>query len=468
VRVRAGGGVLVMSPRVVVVGAGMAGLAAATTIRREAPGIDVLVLERRHRVGGLVASELTADGFVLEHGADCLVTTKPWGIEAVRAAGLADTVVTGGRAPRRTFVSTSTGLAAMPALFAGLQARTAVEVAFTPLLSLGGKVRLALEPLVRPSHEAADESVSAFVRRRFGAEAAAALLDPLLGGIYGGGTERLSVETCIPRLRAFEREHGSVTMGMRRAMRDRRQRRDAPLPPTITLRDGMASLPVALASGLASRVKLGVDVGAVSRTRRGFRIDTPCGTIESDGVVVATPAWRAPELVERLSPDLAAALGAVPYTRLDCVSFAWPRARVPHRLDGTGWVRGRGDRRPTLACTWSSEKWSGRAPAGFALVRSVLAVPDASEHELVEAAARDLRDLVGVEAPASLVRVRRLPRATPIYEVGHRERVASMTDAADAVGAVALAGNGLDGVGVPDCVAGGTTAARRILAALAA
>jgi oxygen-dependent protoporphyrinogen oxidase len=228
----------------------------------------------------------------------------------------------------------------------------------------------------------------------------------------------------------------------------------------------MASLPEALARGLGTHIVRGVAVKQIAHLpMRRFRVDTPRGAIACDGVVVATPAWQAPELIEPLSPELAAGLADVTHTALDCVTLAWPRPEVPHALDGTGWVAG-DDRRPTLACTWSSVKWPGRAPAGFVLMRSVLALRDADERELIAAACDDLRDLVGVATAPRMVRVRRLARATPVCEVGHGDRMARLAAAAADRGPLALAGNAHAGLGVPDCIASGAAAARAVLAAV--
>jgi len=349
-----------------------------------------------------------------------------------------------------------------------LRAGTVLEMLRTPLLSLAGKARAGLEPLLPRTRSAGDESVRAFIGRRFGPELAQALIEPLIGGIYGGDTSRLSAEACVPRLRAFEREHGSVTRGLRRAVRDARRRTrsgEQVLPPIVSLQGGMASLPDRLARGLGERVVRGVAATCISRLpARRFRVDTSRGQVACEGVVLATPAWQAPALVEAFAPDLAAGLAGIAHTALDIVTFAWPRHEVPHALDGTGWVRAPDDRRPTLACTWSSRKWPGRAPDGFVLLRSVLVHSGASEPKLVVAARADLRDLLGVEAAPRLVRVRRRERATPIYETGHHDRMARLT-AAD-LGAFAIAGNALGGVGVPDCFASGEAAARAVLAAV--
>jgi oxygen-dependent protoporphyrinogen oxidase len=454
--------------RIVVVGAGIAGLAAAAALRRDAPAVEVLVLEARHRVGGLVETERTAEGFVLEHGADCLVTAKPRGAAAVHAVGLGDAIVSG-TGPRRTYLATRDGLVAMPDIFGGVAPGTVLSILRTPLLTLGGKARIGLEPFFSRGPDTGDESVRAFVTRRFGREVARALVEPLIAGIHGGDASRLSADACLPRLRELEREHGSVTLGVRHAIRMRRRRGRAGetvLPPIVSLREGMGSLPQALGRTLGEQVKLGVAAERITQlSARRFRVDTPRGAIACDGLIVATPAWQAPALLEAVSQDLAAGLAAVPHTALDCVTLAWPRADVPHPLDGSGWVRTGDGRRRTIACTWSSRKWPGRAPPGLVLMRSVLSLPDADEHDLVASACGELRDLVGVATSPLLVRVRRLRRATPIYEVGHQGRMAWLAALTTARGAIALAGNAHGGIGVADCVASGEAAARAVLAA---
>lgn len=453
--------------RVVVVGAGIAGLAAAYTLRGEAPDVDVVVLDRAGRVGGLVETERTPDGFVIEHGADCLITTKPWGIDAVRALGLVDAIVSGPE-PRRSFLAAGGRLVPVPGIFAGPTPAAVASLVGTRLLSLPGRLRLALEPFVPRGDGAGDESVAAFLDRRFGRELRTTILEPLLGGIYGGDAERLSADACIPRLRDFEREHGSLTLGMWRALRARRrQPAGARLPVMVSLRDGMASLPAAFAQRLGDRVRLGVAVERVERSAGGgFRLATSAGALDCDGMVLALPAWAAPSLVEPLDGDLASGLAAVRHQALDCVTMAWAERDVPRALDGTGFVTARDDPRPTRACTWASRKWPGRAPVGHALVRSVLHRPQATDAEVLAAARADLRDLMGVNAEPRLVRVRRLPRATPVYEVGAPARLAAMQARARALGAVALAGNAHAGIGIPDCIRSGETAARIVAGAL--
>lgn len=453
--------------RVAVVGAGVAGLAAACALVGEAPDLDVVVLERAERVGGLVETEHTPDGFLVEHGADALVTTKPWGIDAVHALGLGPDIVTGPE-PRRSFLVADGALVPIPGVFAGPTLAAIPSLLATPLLSLRAKARAAVEPLVPRVPHGDDESVATFLDRRFGRELRTRILEPLLGGIYGGRAERLSADVCLPRLREFEREHGSVMLGMRRALHARRRRpAGARLPVMVSLRRGMGSLPEAFGHRLGERIRLAAGARRIERLAGGrFRLTTAGGLLDCDGVVLAVPAWQAARLLEPLDPDLAAALGAVEHQALDCVTMAWEAHDVPRPLDGTGFVTLPDDPRPTRACTWASHKWPGRAPTQRVLVRSVLHRAEAGDAELLAEARRDLQELMGITAPPLLVRMRRLPRATPIYDVGAPARIAVMQGRAHALGALALAGNAYGGIGIPDCIRSGEAAAEAVARAV--
>lgn len=454
-----------LPPRVVVVGAGVAGLAAARYLGARAPAVEVLVLEATRRVGGLVETTVTPEGFVVEEGADSLVTTKPRGIAAVEAAGLDSAIVE--TVARRSYIARNDGLVAIPPVLGGLAPAGLREFLESPLLSRRGKLRAALELLTPARRGRKDESVAAFAVRRFGSEVAEALLDPLIAGIYGAATARLSAEACVPQLREFERRDGSVVLGVQRAIRARRRRARAGavvLPPVVSLRGGMGSLPDAMARDVA--VTLGIAVERVVPLPGRFRLETTGGALTCDGVVLATPAWNLPPLLAGCAADLAGALADIGHKAIDCVTLAWRRCDIPHSLDGTGWVRATNTPRPTVACTWASQKWPDRAPAGYVLMRSMLTLPGSNTADLVAAAREDLRDLVGVRAEPALVRVRRRARATPIYEVAHRARVAQMAELARSLGPLAIAGNAYRGIGIPDCVASGEEAADSVVSAL--
>lgn len=452
-----------MSRRFVVIGAGVTGLSAARALRQRAPDAEIVVLERDTRIGGLVETEYTADGFLLEHGPDSLLAGKPAGMRAIAEAGLsAEVQVPPTDGARNSYVARDGTLVPLPAgLISGSASITTMMRA--QLFSRPGRARMALEPLVRRRREDGDESIADFFARRFGREMVERLIDPVFRGVYGTPTDRLSLLMVMPHLARLEREHGSLGAAVvRRASLSGSPTTTA--PSTVTLRTGMARLTAALAEPLRTSIRHGVTATQLRRTATGFSISLgEHGALEADGVVIATPAPTAGRLLEELDPELGSLLGAIRLGSLDTVSFGFRRDDVPHPLDGTGFVVGVDQRRTLTACTWSSTKWSGRAPTGTALLRCFLAAPHASDQELIDVAADDLRALMGIDARPILIRVRRRAQALPRYEVGHGERAASILERTRDLPGVALAGNAYTGMGLPDCIESGLAAADCLL-----
>lgn len=441
-------------PEVVVVGAGVAGLAAAWALGRA--GRSVLVLERSGRVGGLVETEITPDGLVFEHGADGVLSSKPGGMPVLQALDLAGSLAPKGRAPKRAFVWTEAGLLPMPGGLFSFERRALATMMSSPLLSARAKLRLALEPLV-PRQALPDEPVASFFARRLGPEAEARLCAPMVRGIYGAESSEVGVRAVFPTLASYEDRFGSV--GVALAIAPRSPRGAGLVSPS----GGMKAIPERLAERCRARIVLGRGVASLERRpgRIAARLDDG-STLEAGALVVATDVGTAARLAAPLSAPLAELLGDVRATDVEVVTFAFPRAAVSHRLDGTGFVVARAGVE-TLATTFASEKWSGRAPDGVAIFRSVLrGARDATEAELARMALAELRSAVGVEGAPIVTRVRRRPRALPVHGVGHGARTARALALAGEVGRFAIAGNYLSGVGVPDAIQSGIEAAAAV------
>jgi oxygen-dependent protoporphyrinogen oxidase len=326
------------------------------------------------------------------------------------------------------------------------------------LLSPEGRARFAAEPdtPVTPGHE--DESVASFVSRRFGREAYEALVEPLMTGIYGGDGDQLSLQSTFPQLRVVELEHGSLLRGLPApAAGDR--------PPFLSLRQGMGALVAALRDGF-ERTRVLTGRGA-SRVARGFELELADGeTMTADGLVLATPAFVTAELLAELDPDLAAAHAEIPYASSAVVTLAFSRADVVP-LDGYGYVVPRSEGSDVLACTWSSQKWEGRAPDEAVLLRVYAGrfggrdLTKAPDDELV-ALARGEVAFLDVAAEPVLTRVHRWPQGMPQYVLGHPERLERIEKAVAAHPGLALAGAAYRGVGIPDCIASGEAAAESV------
>ncbi len=444
----------------VVIGGGVAGLAAAFTARRANPGVRVTLLEASTRVGGLVETEHTSDGLVLEQGPDGWVREKSSVAELIEALGFQSEIITREASAARSYIATHERLVPMPPGLFSFGPGAAAALMASPLLSAKGKLRLACEPSVAARRDESDESVASFIERRFGRELLDRVIEPVLGGIYGASADRLSANVVLARLVELERSHGSLAaatlLGARRAS-------DA-VPTMVSLERGMGSLPDALADSLGSMIRRGAPVARVERGAGCWSVHlADGGQLSADAIVLATPAWVTARILEGLDPTLAAQLSSIAATNLDLVSLAWPRAEIPHALDGSGFVATRNGRWRLTASTWSSRKWRGRAPQGQELLRCFGSVPDADDAEVIRAVREDLRDLLGIEAEPVHCSLRRRRQVLPIYEPGHQQRVTALRARLASWEGLALAGNAYDGTGIPDCVASGARAARELV-----
>lgn len=448
--------------KVVVVGGGIAGLAAVRRLEALVPNAELTLVERDTVLGGKLRTE-HVDGFVIEEAADSFLARKERGVGLAEELGLDDALIARRPEHHRTYVRRGDDLLPLPEGLTGLIPSNLDALDRSALLSATGRERFRAEidaPVVQGDD---DESVAAFVSRRFGREAYDALVEPLMTGIYGGDGEQMSLRATFPQLRVLELEHGSLLRALSEPPASDR-------PPFLSLRNGMATLVEALAAGY-ERAVLRLGQRAV-RVTPGYRVEFESGdTVDADGVVLATPAFATAELLADLDGELGSAHAEIPYSSSVVVSLAYSRADVLP-LDGYGYLVPRTEGSDVLACTWSSQKWEGRAPDENVLVRvyagrfgraDMTALDDG---ELV-ALARDELRATGVEAAPLLTRVRRWPLGMPQYVLGHSERVDRIEQSSAEHPGLALAGAAYRGVGIPDCIASGERAAESVVRALA-
>jgi protoporphyrinogen/coproporphyrinogen III oxidase len=458
--------------RVAVIGGGISGLAAAHRLielgRDAAHPLEVRLFEAGPRAGGVIRTE-RADGFVIEAGPDSFLSEKPAALRLCERLGLTDRLVGTREEFRRTYVVRDGRLCVLPEGFLLMAPTRFWPLLTTPLFSWPGKLRMALD-LVLPRGVGGDESLAAFVTRRLGREALERVAQPLVGGIYTADPEHLSLAATMPRFLEMERSARSVILAMWRQQRAAARRSSdsgARWSLFLSFDGGMQCLVDELTARLPdSTLQLGRPIAGVERLPSGaWRLD---GAFECDAVVVAAPAHAAATLLRPLDAALGDELAAIPYASSATVTLAFNREDVPHPLDGFGFVVPYVERRRLLAGTFSSLKYPGRAPAGSVLVRAFVGgalqpeLLDLDDDSLTAAVREELAALLGVRAAPHLTRIARWPRAMPQYQVGHIDRVARIRARAATLG-VHLAGNAYDGVGIPDCIRSGESAAEALL-----
>ena len=475
--------------RIAIIGGGIAGLAAAYELelaREQGAALEVVLFEGRERLGGSLASEVVG-GAVLERGPDSFISEKTSAAELCRELGLGEALTPSNDADRKTFVVVRNRLVALPDGLMFLVPTKLVPTALSGLFTLGTKIRMALELFFPPRrHAQEDESVAELVGRHYGQGAVDRLADPLLSGIYGGDSTRLSAQTVLPRLVEMEREHGSLTRGMLAAHAKMRARMKfmpkgssakpaAPRGIFTTLKGGLQQMIDALSTRIRSvDVRLKTPVDALEKTHDGWRITTGGAVTNFDAVIVATPAWAASRVLESVDEELSGLLGAVPYSSSITVNLVYDEKQIGTLPPGFGFLVPATEGRALLACTFVHRKFLGRTPAGKAVLRAFLGgmrneeLLDADDLRLSQIVQRELGEILGRKVlPASArpehVQVTRWRRAMAQYAVGHQKRKEAIDARVKALNTLRLAGNAYDGIGVPDCIRLGRQAARELV-----
>ncbi|WP_148615602.1 protoporphyrinogen/coproporphyrinogen oxidase [Nocardioides rubriscoriae] len=447
--------------RVVVVGAGIAGLTAAHALA--ATGAEVVVLEASDRPGGKI-KRAAVGGVVVDVGAEAMVNRRPEGVALARAVGL--DVVHPTTATSRVW--TRGALRRLPRTLMGAPLDLD-ELEATGILSPEGLVRARHQVggLPHPD-EAADVSVGDLVAHRFGDEVVDRLVEPLLGGVYAGYARGISVRAAIPQLLALA--EGGFVGGTPPPV--------VGVPMFAGLAGGMGTLVERLAAGLD--VRAGVTVREVRRSGAAFTVvtgPTPAPVeMPADAVVLATPAAPTSRLLADLAPAASAELAAIDYASMAVVTLAFRAADLPAGMDAaSGFLVPPVDGRRVKAATFSFAKWdwvreAGRGADGgdLALLRTSLGrlgdevTLQRSDDELVALSLADLHEAVGLTATPVDTYVQRWGGGLPQYAVGHLDRVARVRADVASVPGLAVCGAAYDGVGIAACIASGHAAAAAV------
>ncbi|MFI7698879.1 protoporphyrinogen oxidase [Nonomuraea sp. NPDC049480] len=452
---------------VVVVGGGISGLAAAWYLRQGADErVKVTVLEASPRIGGkLHASEVA--GVTVDAGAEAMLARRPEGTELARAVGLGDDLVFPGTT--QSAIYTRGALRPMPkGQVMGVPADL-VELARSGLISPGGLLRVPLDQILPPTLVRTDVSVAAYIRARMGGEVVERLVEPLLGGVYAGRSDMLSLEATMPRVAAVARSERSLLAGVRHLVEE--TPKDAG-PVFTSLRGGVGALPDAVAKASGADIRTGVTVRELLRTERGWRLVTgPVPrpeTVEADAVIVAVPGPAAARLLKAEAPKAAGELARIEYASMAIVTLAYPLDAFPEPPGRSGYLVPPVEGRPVKAVTFSSVKWPHLAKDLLILRCSIGRIGE--EHllqrddpELVSLAMAEMSDVMGVRGLPVDTRVSRWGGGLPQYNVGHLDRVARVRAAVAVQPGLAVCGAAYDGLGIPACVGTARTAAARIL-----
>ncbi|MEE8444718.1 MAG: protoporphyrinogen oxidase [Alphaproteobacteria bacterium] len=446
-----------MTVDVTIIGGGVSGLATAWELK--AAGYSVALLERQARPGGNAVSERIG-GFLMEHGPSTVDARAEAALDYSRTLGLEGERCRLGAGVRNRYLVGGGVLKGIPAHPLGFLR--------SDYLSLAGRLRMLIEPAIPRGKAGVEESIADFCARRFGAEFSSRVMEPLVRGIYGGDAATLSIGAVFPALLAFEQRHGSIARGV---MQSRWAGRKMPGRRLYSWRDGVGSLPRALAARLGNSIHTGVAVRRITRMGSLFRIDTGRdGMLSARAVVLATQPHVAAQLLDRLDDMAADAAGGIDAPPVAVVYLGYRREQVDHPLDGLGFFAARGEGRGLNGAQFCSTMFDGRAPQGHVAIAGYFGgdgAPDlgrgpAPAPELMALAREEFADLLGAHGEPVVARVRHWPRGLPQYRLGHAARVQVLNHLPDRVPGLFLTGNYFDSPSIGACLARARDVAARV------
>lgn len=464
--------------KIVIIGGGLSGLTAANRLRelRENDKFDgeFHLLEANSRLGGVLQT-VEKEGFLLELGADAFLSDKPSIMKLAERLCITSELQPTNDANRRAFIVREGKLRAVPEGFQLIAPSNIEKFLASDIVDDAAKKEILAEEFVeKTSDKEADESLANFIRRRFGTAALERIAQPMLAGIYGANPEKLSLKATQARFLDLEKNFGSVIGGLRQTAvnpqkRDATKAAGARYSLFVGFRRGTQFLLNELAERLApENVTLNSCVQKVSFEYGKWQITLPEQTLQADGVIFAVPSYISANLLDKKFDELTAILNSIEYSSCATINYGFRREQISHRLDGFGFVVPFVEGRNLMAGTFSSVKFAGRAPDGKVLIRAFVGgalqekIFDLSDEEMSRRVKNDLTELLGISGAPLFEVIGRWRNAMPQYNVGHLEKSRRVETFLSKVPTLKLASTAFGGVGMPDAVRHGETAAEQL------
>ena len=470
--------------RVIIIGGGIAGLAAAVHLKTGAKAhgkaVDVLLLERDQRIGGKILTEKIGDCLV-EAGPDSFLPEKVWTVNLAKSLGLQAEMLPSNDKFKGTFIYSGRQLHPLPEGVMLMVPTSFWPMAKSDLISWPGKLRMGMEVFVPRRKSQDDESLGSFVTRRLGVECLNKIAEPLVAGIHTSNPDNMSVLATFPRFVQMERKSGSLILGMLASLKSRPHATLSGPPPKpgtprmtyfMSFKAGMEMLPKACADYIGKdAIRLGATVTAIEPRGNGYAVILDNGeALEADHVMLGASAYASAEMVKGFDANLAEHMGAIQWSSSGTVTLAFKREDVKVPLRGFGFIVPKVEDRRINATTYSSIKWSYRAPDGTILLRAFVGgghheelVHDLDDAALTRTVLEEMDAILGLKANPAFSKVYRWFKGMPKFTVGHLDRMALLDRMVSLHPGLHLIGCSYKGIGIGDCVHESQIAAERIL-----
>ncbi len=454
--------------KVAIVGSGISALACAVALTEK--NVDFTIFEKGPAAGGKLRTE-KVDGFTIEAGPDSFLPEKHWTLDLIRKVGLEEQLLPTNEEHKGTYIYSRSRLHRLPEGVMLMVPTMIMPLARSRLISLPGKIRMGMEAFIPARLDASDESLSNFVTRRLGRECLEKIAEPLVAGIHTADPRDMSVKAIFPRFIEMERKSGSLIRAMTKAMKTAPVRGNSRLTYFMSLKEGMQQLVEGCLDFIGrERVRTSCEVRRIVKTEQGYEVDAGSQRVVFDAVVLATPAYALHDLLGAAAGKPADPLFPMAWSSTATISLAYAARDVPEPLPGFGFIVPRVEARRINAATWSSVKWSFRAPPNHLLIRCFVGVPHEEmvsyeDKELVSVVLEELREIAGIAKPPLFSRVYRWKQSMPRYTVGHLDRMETLDRARQTQWpGLWLIGCSFRGIGIGDCVKSGFEAAEDIAA----
>lgn len=454
--------------KVAIIGSGISALSCAVALAQK--NIDFRIFEKEQFPGGKILTE-KKDGLIIEAGPDSFLPEKRWTVDLIRQVGLEDEMLTTNDEHKGTYLYSRGRLHRLPEGVMLMVPTMIMPLLRSGLISLPGKLRMGMDLFIPRTRNDSDESLAQFVTRRLGRECLEKIAEPLVAGIHTSNPDNMSVKAIFPRFLEMEQKHGSLIKGMVRTMKSSPAAKTAGRKMTyfMSLKEGMQQLVDGCIAFIdKERVSPLSQVTEIRRSKTGYEIVVGSKTLPFDIVVLSTPSCVTRDIVRPLSPALSQKLDLLEWSSTAAISLAFHKKDIKADLPGFGFIVPRIEHRLINAATWSSIKWSFRAPPDVVLMRSFVGgghheeLVSLDDDALVAIVMKEMADIAGITAKPLFAKIHRWQHSMPRYTVGHLERVAAIMEICHSFPGLYLCGSSYNGIGIGDCVRSGFDVAAQI------
>lgn len=438
--------------KVGIIGGGISGvsLASKLSLMDKSLGLDVTLFEAKSKLGGTIDS-VHKDGYVIEAGTNGFLDSKPFSLEVFNDAGLADKLLASNDSARRRFIQRYSKLQELPS--------DATTFFLSKMLTLKGKMRLAMELFIPQRKDGVDESLAEFAKRRLGEEALDYMIGPMVSGIFAGDPEKMSLRSCFPVIANLERDYGGLIKGMIK----KRKKTSATAGPGGVLTAYVGGMGEAVKDLGKKCAEKGVNIlfdSPVTNVRKSgakYIVTSNSKEYEFDRLAITCPSYESAQFLQQLDGELAGTLGTIPYAPIFVAGLGYSDDGMMDDINGFGYLIPTKENRQILGALFTSSMFPSQAPKGKKFLR-VLSGGDKhhelmkkSDEELLEISIRDVTDILGIVKKPEMIQTFRYEHAIPQYHVGHSLKVKKIEDACERLGNIYIGGNVLYGIGLNDC-----------------